>query len=221
MEDLLAIARIERGVAVAAREPVLLQHLARQAADAEERRWTDRRVIIHAAPDLPAVRGDESCAMQILRNLVLNAVKYGPADKPVEIDLHVQDGRVWTAVLDRGAGFPVGTGPDAFHLFYRSPDVAAHMSGTGIGLYVARALVEHRAAGSGCAIALRAGPKSDSPCPSIGWRTSSDGPAHARSPTAISRRLLCRCKVLDRPVGEPCTSGGLRLWQLIPHGERL
>jgi two-component system sensor histidine kinase KdpD len=142
VEDLLAIARIERGVAIAAKEPFLLQHLAREAADAEERRWTDRRVVVHAATDLPAVRGDESYAMQVLRNLVSNAVKYSPADVPVEIDQVVQDGYVRTSVLDRGTGFPAGTGPDAFRLFYRSPEVAAHMSGTGIGLYVAFALVE-------------------------------------------------------------------------------
>jgi signal transduction histidine kinase len=38
--------------------------------------------------------------------------------------------------------FPAETGSDAFRLYYRSPDIAAHMPGTGIGLYVARALVE-------------------------------------------------------------------------------
>ncbi len=142
VEDLLAIARIERGVGHASREPLLLQHLARQAADAEERRWPDRRVVVHAMPDLPAVRGDDGYVMQTLRNLVSNAVKFSPAGEPVEITLDVEDGQVRVTVLDRGAGFPAGTGPDAFRLFYRSPEVAAHMSGTGIGLYVACALVE-------------------------------------------------------------------------------
>ena len=52
-----------------------------------------------------------------------------------------EDG-VAASVLDRGLGFPAGTGADAFHLFYRSPAVAAHLTGTGMGLYVARSLIE-------------------------------------------------------------------------------
>lgn len=144
VEDLLAIARVERGVADAGSEPVLLQRLARRAAEAERRRWPTRAIRIEADEDLPAVRGDEGYVTQILRNLISNAVKYGPPSEAVVVSLRADhDGRAITlSVLDRGSGFPAGTGPDAFRLFYRSPAIAAHMPGTGIGLYVARALVE-------------------------------------------------------------------------------
>jgi signal transduction histidine kinase len=142
VEDLLAIAQVERGLVATGTEPVLLQRLARQAGDAEERRWPGRRVLIEDAPDLPAARADDGYTMQILRNLISNAVKYSPPGEPVTVSLHADQDVVHVSVLDRGAGFPAGTGPDAFRLFHRSPAVAAHVSGTGIGLYVARALVE-------------------------------------------------------------------------------
>jgi signal transduction histidine kinase len=142
VEDLLAMARVERGLSDLGVEPVLLQRLARRAGDAEQRRWPGRQVVISAAPDLPAVAADDGYTLQILRNLVSNAVKYSPASEPVVIELRADPDNVRVAVLDRGAGFPSGTGPDAFHLFYRSPAVAAHVPGTGIGLYVARALIE-------------------------------------------------------------------------------
>lgn len=142
VEDLMAIARIERGLARAGADPVLVQRLAALAARSEERRFPGRHVQIVAPADLPAVRADDGYVTQILRNLISNAVKYSPADEPVLVTMQATAEAVSVSVLDRGPGFPAETGPDAFRLFYRSPDVAAHMPGTGIGLYVARALVE-------------------------------------------------------------------------------
>jgi signal transduction histidine kinase len=142
VEDLMAIARVERGLVPADFEPVLMQRLAAQAARSEERRWPEHQVHIVAPIDLPAVQADDGYVTQILRNLISDAAKYSPVDEPVRVTMQATSDSVRVSVLDRGPGFPPDTGPDAFRLFYRSPDVAAHMPGTGIGLYVARALVE-------------------------------------------------------------------------------
>ncbi len=142
VEDLLAITRLERGVTEVDGDPVLLQRLARQAARAEERRWPGRHVQVTAETDLPAVRADDGLTMQVLRNLISDAVKYSPAEETVDVLLTPDEIGVRVAVLDRGPGFPPETDADAFQLFHRSPSVAARVPGTGIGLYVARALVE-------------------------------------------------------------------------------
>jgi signal transduction histidine kinase len=142
VEDLMAIARIERGLALPGTEPVLIQRLAGIAARSEERRWPGHRVVVSAPADLPAVRADDGYVTQILRNLISNAVKYSPADEPVVVTMAAEADVVSVAVRDRGPGFPPETGADAFRLFYRNPDVGARVPGTGIGLYVARALVE-------------------------------------------------------------------------------
>lgn len=142
VEDLMAIARVERGLAQAGTEPVLLQHLAPSAARSEERRWPGHRVVVVAPLDMPAVRADDGYVTQILRNLISNAVKYSPPDEDVVVSLTATADSVVVSVLDRGPGFPPETGSDAFRLFYRNPDVGARVPGTGIGLYVARALVE-------------------------------------------------------------------------------
>jgi signal transduction histidine kinase len=142
VEDLLAIARLERGVDSVGADPVLLQRLASQAASSEERRWPGRRVEVHADVGLPAIRGDDGYVMQILRNLVSNAVKYSPTTEPVVVTLAQEGNEIVTSVLDHGPGFPPETGDDAFRLFYRNPTIAARVPGTGIGLFVARALVE-------------------------------------------------------------------------------
>jgi signal transduction histidine kinase len=142
VEDLVALARIEYGLTDVRFEPLSLQHLVRQAAYDESRRWSGHEVVIEAAGDLPAARGDDGYVRQILRNLVSNAVKYSPDGSPVVIRLAPGREGVAVSVLDRGRGFPPETGPDAFRLFHQSPTVAAHVAGTGIGLFVARALVE-------------------------------------------------------------------------------
>jgi signal transduction histidine kinase len=142
VEDLLAITRIDRGLIQGDREPVLLQRLIAAAVAAEQRRWPGHRIEVQTDLDLPAVCADDGFTMQVLRNLISNSAKYGPVDQAVLVTARAVGDRVAVEVLDRGPGFPDGTGPDAFRLFYRSPTVAARVAGTGIGLYVARALVE-------------------------------------------------------------------------------
>jgi two-component system sensor histidine kinase KdpD len=99
-------------------------------------------VLVRADPDVPAVRGDADYLRHLLRNLVSNALRYSPADTAVEVRIDVIDGEVRLEVFDRGAGFPPGSGEDAFRLFHKSPDAAARLPGAGIGLFVARAVVE-------------------------------------------------------------------------------
>ncbi|CAN5603043.1 hypothetical protein BH20CHL7_BH20CHL7_10820 [soil metagenome] len=142
VEDLLAVARIGSGMTGAMDQPLPMLRLVADAARAEERRWPGRRVEIRADAGLPAARGDDGHVRQVLRNLISNAVKFSPALEPVVVELRADDETVRVVVLDRGPGFAPGTGSDAFQLYHRSPDIAAHASGTGIGLFVARSLVE-------------------------------------------------------------------------------
>ncbi|MEX1172895.1 MAG: HAMP domain-containing sensor histidine kinase [Chloroflexota bacterium] len=142
VEDLLAVARIGSGMSGDVDQPLPILRLVADAARAEERRWTGRRVEIHADAGLPAARGDDTYVRQVLRNLLSNAVKFSPPQEPVVVEVSADDETVRVVVLDRGQGFAPGTGSDAFELFHRSPAVAAHASGTGIGLFVARSLVE-------------------------------------------------------------------------------
>ena len=142
VEDILALASTEPGMPAVATVPVLLQRLAIDAARAEERRWPGHRVEVLADLDLPAVRGDDGYVVQILRNLISEAVRFGPDVEPVQVIITTIGDEVVTSVLDRGPGFPAAAGRDAFRLFHGHPEVAADVPGTGIGLYVAHALVE-------------------------------------------------------------------------------
>lgn len=142
VEDLLAVVRLPAGSRLQDRRPVRLHEVAAEAARDEERRWPGRRVVIDANPAVPVVDGDADYLRHLLRNLISNAIKFSRSDRPVEVEIDQVDDEVLARVLDRGPGFPAGAGDDVFSLFHRSPGTAARLPGAGIGLYVARALVE-------------------------------------------------------------------------------
>ena len=143
VEDLLVLARLERGGLQMADEPVLLQHVLAAAIRLEKARWPDLRIALSGPVDLPAVSGDATYIEQVARNLLSNAAKYSPADGEIEVQLGIEDesDEITVRVLDRGDGFASGEADDLFELFYRSPATAAQASGAGIGLFVCRRLV--------------------------------------------------------------------------------
>jgi two-component system, OmpR family, sensor histidine kinase KdpD len=92
--------------------------------------------------DMPAVSLDYVEIDQVLSNLIENAAKYSPAG--VEIGLAVQriNGEVRVSVEDRGPGIPPASLPHLFDPFYRVADGMNRPAGLGLGLAVAKGLVE-------------------------------------------------------------------------------
>jgi signal transduction histidine kinase len=142
VENLLVLARVERNALLGGDEPVVLRPIAVQVAAAEERRAPAARVVVDMPVGLPPVRGDAGSIELALRNLVSNAIKYGPRGGVVTVRASATaDGVVEVRVLDAGPGFGAA-GPDrVFDLFYRAPGADRIAPGAGIGLYVVRSLI--------------------------------------------------------------------------------
>jgi signal transduction histidine kinase len=139
VEDLLVIARVERGLPVAAREPLLIQHVVRRVVAEEARRWPDAAFTSTVAPALPPVLGDSGQLEVVLRNLLGNAAKYGSTGAHVTAErIH---GGVRVSVEDDGPGLDLAP-EQLFRLFQRGRSAARRAAGSGIGLFVCRALVE-------------------------------------------------------------------------------
>lgn len=142
VENLLVLARAERGAVEGGHDPVLVRPVLAQVI-AEQARLTPRvRVAVEPAHDVPPILGDEAAVELIVRNLVSNAAKYGPADGTVRVRVTRDDDTVAIEVEDEGPGLPPGDELRIFELFYRSPGARRAASGAGIGLYVVRVLVE-------------------------------------------------------------------------------
>jgi signal transduction histidine kinase len=85
--------------------------------------------------------GDQRRTLQVLGNLVSNAVKFSPADTPITISCRRVDDEVVVSVSDRGRGIPTEQFPQLFQRFSRLPENET-TNGSGIGLFIARSLVE-------------------------------------------------------------------------------
>lgn len=94
------------------------------------------------APDLPKVAIDRLSIHEVLNNLVDNAIKYSGNSKVITIDAHLnKEGEVETTVEDRGLGIGADIMPNLFTKFYRDHRNRAQIGGTGLGLYLAKAIV--------------------------------------------------------------------------------
>ena len=101
------------------------------------------RVDNHVPDDLPALSVDRERVHQVLFNLVDNAVRFTPDGGHVTVSARRRNGSVEVVVADTGAGIPSEHLPRLFERFYRAdPARARGDGGTGIGLAIARSVVE-------------------------------------------------------------------------------
>jgi signal transduction histidine kinase len=104
-------------------------------------------VEVDIAPGLPLVQGDQSALESCIQNLLVNAVKYSGKSRWIRVSAQLVQVRkadeIEIRVEDRGIGIAPSELTDIFKPFYRSPQVkAAQIHGTGLGLSVAREMME-------------------------------------------------------------------------------
>jgi signal transduction histidine kinase len=96
------------------------------------------------ADDLPPVLVDGLLLEQIITNLIENAAKYSPGGGPIDVRIEANERAVRFSVTDRGLGIPRKEQERIFEKFYRvDPLMKQGISGTGLGLYICRELVQH------------------------------------------------------------------------------
>ncbi len=146
VDDLQELSRVEahaypldiRALDVSALIRMVTKRLASQA---ESKHIT---LEIHIAPNLPSVLADEDRTIQILTNLTSNALQYTPTDGQVTISAQRIDEEIQFSVNDNGVGIPAEHLAHIFDRFYRVDKSRSRQAGggSGIGLTIARALVE-------------------------------------------------------------------------------
>ena len=143
IDNLLDASRLEAGKLPLEKEPVALDALARRVAE-RFRTQTDAHQVNVAFPEeFPVIEGDPTRLEQVLNNLLSNAIKYSPEGGPIDITGSAVSERVTVTVTDRGVGIPFEEQPHIFESFYRgSREYQQQTAGAGLGLYLAKAIVE-------------------------------------------------------------------------------
>lgn len=155
LEDLLQLSKIESGQVLFKRDPlhisaVIERTLAMLKPLAEKK---GHRLTWWVAPDLPLIAGDEERLVQVLTNLIDNAIKYTPEHGTVTVAAHratagpssagsISD-QIEVTVTDTGIGIPEPDRPRVFERFYRVDKARSReLGGTGLGLAIVKHIVE-------------------------------------------------------------------------------
>lgn len=94
-------------------------------------------------PDFPVIQGDEERLRRVLDNLLSNAIKYSPHGGVIEVGGHTDSQNVTVYVRDQGVGISESDQEHIFDRFYRVDGALSRKTqGTGLGLYLAKAIVE-------------------------------------------------------------------------------
>lgn len=139
--NLLDMTRLEAGAMKIKLSPGDVQDVIGAALERAARRLEGRPVETLIQPDLPAVCMDFVLMVQVLFNLLDNAVKYSPAGSPIEVQAGQNEGGVEIRVCDRGVGIPAEDLERVFHKFYRVHRING-APGTGLGLSICRGIIE-------------------------------------------------------------------------------
>lgn len=99
-------------------------------------------VVLDLPEELPPVPLDDVQIDQVFANLIENAAKYAPPDTKIWVSARRSGDEVIVQVADRGPGIPPAALPHLFDPFYRVERDRGRVAGTGVGLAVARGLVE-------------------------------------------------------------------------------
>ena len=139
--NLLDMTRLEAGALKIKQELCDAQDVIGSALERLTDQVGDRQVTFNIAPDLPLVPMDFVLIVQVLVNLLDNAIKYSPLDAPIEINASYAGAFAEISVADRGTGIPRDDLARVFDKFYRVQN-PNNVGGTGLGLSICKGIVE-------------------------------------------------------------------------------
>jgi signal transduction histidine kinase len=141
VDDLLDASRLQAGGLSLNRADVSLPMLAKRVAERFSTQSQKHRIVADFPEIFPIILADETRLEQVVSNLVSNALKYASQGE-IRITGTARPEQVVVCVSDEGPGIEAKDLPHIFDRFYRSTNAVKQTKGAGLGLYLARAIVE-------------------------------------------------------------------------------
>ena len=140
VQNLLDMSRLEGGAIHVKTEPCDVHDVIGAALEQIGEPARQHPVSVIVAPGLPLVPMDHVLIVQVLVNLIDNALKYSPADAPIEIDARLANGLLSIRVTDRGKGIAEQDIDRVFDKFFRGSTIGAPR-GAGLGLSICKGFI--------------------------------------------------------------------------------
>ena len=145
IEDMMALARIDAGEMQLRREWGSLEEIITAAVKRVSTLTKNHRLELRLDGQLPSLRVDERAVAEVIYVLLENAAKYSPSGGLILLSAEGQQERVRLMVEDQGPGIPAELRERVFDKFFRAMrdgDLASTQPGTGMGLAIAKGVVE-------------------------------------------------------------------------------
>src|SRR5262249_14161535 len=146
VEDLLTIDRLEAGKLDLDLELVALDGVVQEAFDTLRAKAGQKSLLLESEVGTAQVVADRMRIMQVMMNLVSNAIKFSPSEGRIRVDCRTGDNKLTVSVADQGPGIAKAKQNDLFERFYQverfnqtaKPDDA---KGFGLGLAICKMIV--------------------------------------------------------------------------------
>jgi signal transduction histidine kinase len=144
IDDLRTLSLADAGELPLLREEIAPLSLLERAAAAHSIQAHKQQTVLQIAPatGVPLVYVDPERMAQVLSNLVSNALRHTPAGGQITLSAARQNGAVLLQVSDTGSGIAPEELPHIFNRFYRGDQARSHSGASGLGLAIARSIVE-------------------------------------------------------------------------------
>jgi len=143
LKEILDSSLIEVEQLTLERQPMRLQQIANDVVQEAQRRTENHRILADFPTDFPIVEVDQRWIKQVLRNILENAIRYSPDGGLIVIRGETRPADVVISIADEGIGISPEDLIPIFEKYFRVRSAADyHVAGTGLGLPVARAIVE-------------------------------------------------------------------------------
>jgi two-component system sensor histidine kinase KdpD len=139
--NLLSMTRIESGAIKLNLEPGDIQDVIGTALEQLGERAADHEIKVTVPEDFPLIPMDFTLMVQVVVNLLENAVKYSPKGSVIEVTAFLRDDKAHLQIADRGVGIPPEDQTRVFDKFYRVRRPES-VSGTGLGLSISKGIIE-------------------------------------------------------------------------------
>jgi len=141
IDDLLDASRLQAGGLNLNRSDVSLRTLAERQVERFLSQSEKHKIVVDFPEDFPVILADEVRIEQVIANLISNALKYA-SEGEIRVEGSVRLEQVVVCVSDQGPGIDPFDLPHIFDRFYRATKAVKQTKGAGLGLYLARAIVE-------------------------------------------------------------------------------
>ena len=142
---LLNVSRIESGRIMVDPTPTNIVKLVEEVIDETKAKLGDRnqKIILSAYKELPLIKIDQKLLRNVYLNLITNSMRYSPSQSTIEIFISKNEKELISQITDHGYGIPKAEHGKVFEKFFRASNaMKTEPSGTGLGLYLSKAIVE-------------------------------------------------------------------------------